>query len=301
MSVQVEKGYPLCPEKLEEKQIQQFREDGFLAYEGIISSEEVEAARSALTEITVKGIEEAQRGEAEVIQPNKNATKNYSGVRIQRSNERAGIHFEPGFDPLAMSPEEAELKIRKLHGYNQDHPDLQSLVIHPKIKGNVEALMGYEAILRGDMALSKPPFIGSEKPWHQDNAYFVHIPLDSVITAWITLDDATVENGCMHVIPGGHKLGAFKHEHRIDCQIVEGRLDVSKAVPIELKAGGGMFFSGMLPHETPPNHTEKRRRALQFQYRGSNTLTLTREEFAKVFVEADGTPASCAVAERIIG
>ena len=60
MSVQVEKGYPLCPEKLEEKQIQQFREDGFLAYEGIISSEEVEAARSALTEITIRGIEEGR-------------------------------------------------------------------------------------------------------------------------------------------------------------------------------------------------------------------------------------------------
>ncbi|MDP6736963.1 MAG: hypothetical protein QF732_10775, partial [Nitrospinaceae bacterium] len=64
MSVQVEKGYPLCPEKLEEAEIRQFREDGYLAYEGIISSEEVEAARSALTEIIVRGIEEAQRGEA---------------------------------------------------------------------------------------------------------------------------------------------------------------------------------------------------------------------------------------------
>ena len=165
----------------------------------------------------------------------------------------------------------------------------------------VETLLGHRAILFGEMALSKPPFIGSEKPWHQDNAYFVYVPLESVLTAWIALDDATVENGCMHVIPGGHKGGALKHVHDIDCQIAEGRLHAEREAPVELKAGGAMFFSAMLPHQTPPNTGPTRRRALQFQFRGTNTRALTREAFGKVFVEADGTPASCAVAERVVG
>ena len=105
----------------------------------------------------------------------------------------------------------------------------------------------------------------------------------------------------MYTIPGGHRIGALKHVHGIDCQIAEGRLDLSRSVPVELKAGGAMFFSGMLPHQTPPNRGPRRRRALQFQYRGAHTRALTKEEYSRVFVEADGTPASCAVAERIVG
>jgi len=57
-----------------------------------------------------------------------------------------------------------------------------------------------------------------------------------------------------------------------------------------------MFFSAMLPHQTPPNQTADRRRALQLQYRGVTTQQVSKEEFGKVFAEADGKPASCALA-----
>lgn len=77
---------------------------------------------------------------------------------------------------------------------------------------------------------------------------------------------------------------------------MKNRLDLGRAVPVELKAGGAMFFSGMLPHQTPPNRSPVRRRALQFQYRGSNTRAVAREEYDRVFVEADGSPATCAAA-----
>lgn len=295
------RAFPACPETLDEARMEQFREEGYLAFERVLAPGEVAAARAALTELTAGLIEAARQGRAEVVGPNPNATRNYSGARIQRPGSPFQVHFEPGVDPTAVDAAEAELGVRKLHGYHQEHPVFQALVRHPRIKGVVETLLGREAILFGDMALTKPPFVGSEKPWHQDNAYFVYAPLCSVVTAWIALDDVTIENGCMHVIPGGHRGGALKHVHGIDCQIAEGRLDPSRAIPVELRAGGGMFFSGMLPHQTPPNRSPLRRRALQFQYRGTNTRALTREEFSRVFVEADGTPASCAVAERIIG
>lgn len=297
----LESKVPVCPEKLDEAHLTQFREEGYLAFENILTPGEVEAAKAALTELTAGLLDAARRGEAEVIQAGPNVTRNYSGVRIQRPGSPFQIHFEPGVDPLALDTAEAELKLRKLHGYHREHPFFEALVRHPRIKGTVEALLGNEAILFGEMALSKPPFIGSEKPWHQDNAYFIYVPLTSILTAWVALDDATVENGCMYVIPGGHRIGALKHVHGIDCQIAEGRLDTRGAVPVELKAGGAMFFSGMLPHQTPPNRSPLRRRALQFQYRGADTRALTREEYSRVFVEADGTPASCAVAERIVG
>lgn len=298
----LESKISICPERLDESHLAQFREEGYLAFEGVLTPGEVAAAKAALTELIAGMLKAARQGEAKVLQADPKAAHNYAGAHIRKAGSPFFILFEPDvLDPLSLDAAEAELKLRKLQGYHQEHPVFRDVVQHPKVKGAVETLLGNEAIMFSSTALSKPPFIGTEKPWHQDNAYFVYVPMTSVVTAWIALDDATVENGCMHVIPRGHRIGALKHVHDVDCQIAQGRLDVSGAVPVELRAGGAMFFSGMLPHQSPPNRSPLRRRALQFWYRGADTRALTREEYSRVFVEADGTPASCAVAERIIG
>lgn len=290
-----------CPDVLDDVLIEQYHRDGYLAFENVLTADEVAAAKDALTELHAGLFEDALNGVAKVREANPNATKNYSGMHIQHPERGFSTHYEPGLNPLDLSADEAEEKFRKMHGYHDQHPVFQALVEHPRTKGFIESVLGQKAILKGTMALSKPPFIGSEKPWHQDNAYFNWLPLEAVATAWIALDDATIENGCMHVLPGFHVKGAFKHCHTIDCQIVPGRLDYSDAIPIELKAGGAMIFSAMLPHQTPPNGSAGRRRALQFQYRGENTYEVSREEFGEAFVEADGTPASCALGERVDG
>ena len=67
---------------------------------------------------------------------------------------------------LSLTPEEAELRYRKLAGYYQEHPVFVALTEHPRVKGFVERILGNEASIFGDMALSKPPRIGVEKPWH---------------------------------------------------------------------------------------------------------------------------------------
>jgi phytanoyl-CoA hydroxylase len=287
---------PDCPTDISEAQVRQYQDLGFVAFEGVLSDDEVEEANRALTQITRDLLNDARSGKADLREASPKATRNYAGIRVQKRNSPFGIHFEAGIDPLSLPPEEAELKYRKLHAYHQEHPAFGALTEHPRIKGFLEGLIGQEMVLKGEMALSKPPQIGSEKPWHQDNAYFNWLPLHLVGTAWIALDDATIENGCMFVLPGGHNLGALKHHHTIDCEILPDRFDRSKAIPVELKAGGALYFSAMLPHQTPPNRTSTRRRALQFQYRGVETVQVSKEEFGKVFAEADGTPASCALA-----
>lgn len=294
---QIQTTSPICPDALSDDHIAQFHEFGYLAFEEVLAPDEVAAACAALSEITIGLLERAREGGAD-IKENPNATRNYAGRQVVDPDTGFGIHFEAGIDPLALPAEEAELKFRKLHGYHREHQTFVDLTRHPRVAGFISQLIGEEAILKAEMALSKPPFIGSEKPWHQDNAYFNWLPLEKVATAWLALDDATVENGCMHVLPGGHKLGALRHHHTIDCEIFPDRIDRSQALPVPLKAGGAMFFSAMLPHQTPPNSTAERRRALQFQYRGVSTEAVSREEFGRVFAEADGTPASCALAHE---
>jgi hypothetical protein len=139
----------------------------------------------------------------------------------------------------------------------------------------------------------KPPRVGSEKPWHQDNAYFRVTPLDQVLGVWIALDDATVENGCMHVLPDGHKRGPLRHYHGRDCEIVPDRIGDYLGEPIELPAGGALFFFGMLPHRTPVNTSSQRRRALQLHYRGAHSIQNEQADYDAIFAEADGSPASC--------
>ena len=146
------------------------------------------------------------------------------------------------------------------------------------------------------MALCKPPRIGVDKPWHQDAAYFGYEPYGHGVGVWIALDEAAVDNGCMFVLSGHHKLGPRKHVHLTDCEIEPGRVDVSQATPIEMKPGGLLLFSPMLPHYTPPNRSDQRRRALQIFYRAGYTKIITQEEHARNFLEPDGTPATCAAA-----
>lgn len=265
-------GLEKCPDVLTDAHKEQFDRDGYLAFAGILSDEEVEASRAALIELV--DLCRSDKAERE-------------GQFWRVSGRRVGIQFEKDYVP-SPDADDLELKVRKVWLFVDDNEYLHEVSHnHPHIVGLLESLIGKEPILFQDMALVKPPFIGTEKPWHQDNAYFAVEPLDAVCGVWIALDDATVENGCMHVLPGGHKHGAFKHIHDRDCEIPLPKIDESLIRPVPIPAGGGMFFKGMLPHQTPPNSSPERRRALQFHYRSQDSRKVTREEYDVLYSELD--------------
>ena len=280
--------------------IELFREQGYIAIPYLISADEVAAARQALADMMLGMLADAKAGRADYRPPIKGGTGNYDGAWVNTSEDpsykKAGMLFERGFDPMTADPSEALAYVRKAQYYEDAHPVFRALVDSPRIKGIAQELLGEDVVLFQTMALVKPPLIGSEKPWHQDNAYFKYAPLEQVCGFWLALDDAEADNGCMHVLPGWHRRGGLKHYHAGDCQIMPDRLEDAKPVPIELPAGGAMFFSGMLPHQTPPNRSTKPRRALQFHYRGASTKPVDQAEYNRLFAEADGTPASCAAA-----
>jgi ectoine hydroxylase-related dioxygenase (phytanoyl-CoA dioxygenase family) len=128
------------------------------------------------------------------------------------------------------------------------------------------------------MALMKPPLKGSEKPWHQDNAYFDWTPLEGILGVWIALDQATVENGCMQIIPGSQGEGPVPHFHVRDCQLDDRQVDVEHIEVVPLKPGGVLFFAGLIHHGTPANQSASRRRALQFHYAASHCRRMTFAE-----------------------
>jgi phytanoyl-CoA hydroxylase len=277
--------------------IERYREEGFLAIADLFLCDEVEAARAALGQLMTELIEGARAGTA-ALQPWGGGPGNGDGARISAPSGNMLLLFEPGFDPLAGTTDQAIAHVRNLYHYDQAHPVFAKMVASPRIKGIAEQLLGEEAVHFQTMALVKPALVGSEKPWHQDNAYFKFAPLDRVVGFWMALDDATVENGCMHVLPGWHRRGGLRHFFAQDCQIMPDRLELAEPVPVELPAGGAMFFSGMLPHQTPPNRSQLPRRAIQFHYRGASTHEVEQSEYDRLFAEADGTPASCEAARN---
>jgi len=148
---------------------------------------------------------------------------------------------------------------------------LTRLARHSELLGLVERLVGGRPELFQDMALVKPAQ-GREKPWHQDHAYF-NLALDTpIVGVWIPMAEVTPENGCMHLLAGGHKGGPRIHFKRRDWQICDTDVETTGRVAVPMAAGDVLLFDGKLPHGTPVNRTEDFRWAVQYHFRPARAV-----------------------------
>lgn len=289
--------FPSFPEQFSEEHQQTYQKQGYLAFENALTSDEVAEAKASISDLIQKYAFDDSL--ADVTLPRDGDTSVYGGCIWNAKDSRFMFQTEPGYKPDPENPQELEFRIRKLAWFSELTPTFVHISLeHPRIKPFLANLLGDEPVYYQSMALIKPPG-GVEKPWHQDNAYFrVEDPL-RMLGIWIALDEATVENGCMHVWEGAHLRGPMKHHHNaVDCTIEEDRLQDHNMTPIPLQPGGILIFHSNLPHYTPPNRSSQRRRALQFHYRAASNALVTDEEYFQVFTEADGTPASCIAARQ---
>jgi phytanoyl-CoA hydroxylase len=208
--------------------------------------------------------------------------------------EFRGVQYEPSMrnQVADLAVEERRAFVRKVFNFVDYDERLKAISEHAGMLGALELLIGKPPTLFQDMALSKPPRLGSEKPWHQDAAYFNFHPDTPVVGAWIALDEATYENGCMHVIPGSHLDGPITHFQRRDWQICDTDVKADANVVAPLQPGGCLFFHGLVHHGTPPNQTDGPRRALQLHYRPEEIVTVTAEERLAVYGD-EGKDVTC--------
>lgn len=255
-------GLPDDPSRVES----QYADAGFISIDNAFSSEQVADLLDALFQLTVRELPER--------------------TQLQFENLAAG-KIE------SLPPEERLDYVRKLMWFVDLDPRIEAMAYEPRLLKIVEHLLGAEAEMFQEMALLKPPGIGREKPWHQDHAYFNLPEGTHVVGVWIALDDTYPENGCMHFLPGGHREGPIPHFNRRDWQICDTEiLGKNQAVATPLKAGGCLIFDGLVPHGTPHNATNTRRRALQFHYVAKGTPRTTTEERMAMF-GSEGRNVSC--------
>lgn len=125
-------------------------------------------------------------------------------------------------------------------------------------------LIGPDADLYYNQAAVKPPTLGKVFNWHQDSGYTETEPLE-YITCWTAISDSNLENGCIWVIPGSHKLGVLEHlrqeEDRTNYSGVTAQLaQEDGAIPVEMEAGQVAVFSSLMLHKSGPNTTKDRTR-----------------------------------------
>jgi phytanoyl-CoA hydroxylase len=99
-------------------------------------------------------------------------------------------------------------------------------------------------------------------PWHQDNGYGrLEPPRD--LTVWIALDDCTLANGCLWVLPGSERSGLREH---VEMHGLRGVAVDAKGIALPMRAGAAALFGSLLLHRSLPNTTDSARVALYLRY-----------------------------------
>jgi len=171
------------------------------------------------------------------------------------------------FDNSGKLRQSKEHSLNKMgHAMHDIDPVFDAFSRTPELAATVESLgFGDPAILQS-MYIFKPPRIGGEVSCHQDSTYLYTEP-ESCIGFWFALEDATLENGCMQFIPGGHKMGLKERNYRD----VDGKLkfetlddtpwDKGSEVAAEASAGTLVIFDGRSPHLSATNVSAQSRHA----------------------------------------
>lgn len=172
--------------------------------------------------------------------------------------EAANAHLTTDFILCPHLPDPAVQKVK-------GGPEWLEFATIPEILDMAEQLIGPDIILWGTTVFGKPPGKGKRTPWHQDANYWPMRPAHTC-TAWIALDEATVENGCLQVIPGSHR-GERYYKHSVNQdrgltlnqELDKSEFDEADARPILLKPGQVSFHDSFLVHGSEPNRSPRRR------------------------------------------
>jgi phytanoyl-CoA hydroxylase len=237
-------GYYSLP--LPEEAAAFYRENGFLVVEDCIPPE---------------GIADLQNETTQVCRGNRGA---YGGIT------EAGHH---------ETDDEILRRYLCIHFPHKVSETMKRYVAHPSYVDVLTRIIGPNVKCMQSMLFIK----ASGKPgqaWHQDEFY---IPTrDASLTGgWLAMDDATVENGCLWILPGSHRRKVLypqksnQDDRRFDCAGVAYQFPYrdEDSVPVEVKAGSIVFFNGYLLHRSLPNHAKSGyRRVLVNHYMSAESL-----------------------------
>ncbi|MCC6262740.1 MAG: phytanoyl-CoA dioxygenase family protein [Bryobacterales bacterium] len=219
--------------KISEEQIAQFNEQGFVSGIRLCDDRQVEALREALARVADPG------------------HPRHSLFHEYHSNESTNADTVLFHALGAWRVEEA----------------FHDLLWNPAFLIPASQLLGGSVRFWHDQLFSKPAKHGGVVAWHQDYSYWTRTVPIAHLTCWLALDDSTVENGCLHYVPGSHRwnllpiTGLAGNMEEIMTVLSEEQKAAFRPAPIELKKGECAIHHSLLVHGSYENRSERPRRA----------------------------------------
>jgi ectoine hydroxylase-related dioxygenase (phytanoyl-CoA dioxygenase family) len=218
--------------RLSDTQVEFFHANGYLAGIHMLDDEQVDVLRQEL---------------AELIDPNHPGRPLFYEFHSNESADPATVLFH------AL-------------GAWRISPAFHDLLWNPAFLIPASQLLGGAVRFWHDQLFVKPPHHGGVVAWHQDYSYWTRTQPLAHLSCWIGLDDSTVENGCVHYVPGSHRwnllpiTGLASDMRSVHSVLSDEQEEQFKPVPIELKAGECSFHHPLMVHGSYENKSEHPRR-----------------------------------------
>ncbi|MEX0943804.1 MAG: phytanoyl-CoA dioxygenase family protein [Pseudomonadales bacterium] len=245
------------PPHLTKAELERYARDGFLVRTAVFTNSELPVLQEAVESAAQRALCLADEGKTYWLD-------NKRFVDIDSVINTMTVQFE--HTPTSNT-------IRVIEPVHHLHPILEQLIDEKRITGPIRDILGCTRISVWTNKLNlKRPYEGSGFGWHQDSPYWIHNSphVDLLPNVMVTLDDASIDNGCFQVIRGSHKNGLLPGTD--DGSQLGGFFtdpacfDLACAVPMQVPAGSLVFFSPHSVHGSGPNQSPESRRALVLTY-----------------------------------
>jgi len=219
--------------RLDERAIERFHEDGFLAFDTGLPSADLATLRATLTTL---------------------------------HQEKVGFEEGALFDAIGADDGSTPARFPQILHPRSFAAELIGNSFYRMARGMAEQILGGSVRFKADISLMKPAHIGGPTPWHQDEAFQDPSSDYSEISFWLALQPVDEANSCMAYVPGSHKGPVLPHGfpggdpriHALEC--VSG-FDPRDAVSCPLAAGGCVIHSQRTVHGAGPNVSDRDRMA----------------------------------------
>ena len=253
-------------------QIERYQREGFLVLEDFVATITCDALRARAEELVH---EFDPRGAISIFST---AAQNHlRDDYFLESGDKIRFFFEEdAFLPDGRLKQSKERSINKIgHALHEIDAVFSEFSRTAAIRQLIADLGIEGPLLLQSMYIFKQPKIGGEVTCHQDSTFLYTEPQD-IVGLWFALEDATIENGCLWAIPGGHSLGLKSRWVRsaggMNFEVFDSNPWPEKQLlPLEVRKGSLIVLNGLLPHKSLANRSSKSRHAYSLHVINGNS------------------------------